>query len=89
MYRIEWTKKFEKQLEKLGENAAKQILKYLHHNIDGTDNPRVIGKELKGNRKGQWRYRTGNYRIICEIQDEKLIVLALETGNRKNIYRTM
>ena len=86
MYRIEWTKKFEKQLEKLEKNVAKQILEYLRNNVDGIKNPRSLGKGLKGNRKGQWRYRTGDYRIICEIMDDKLIILALEVGNRKDIY---
>ena len=86
MYRVEWSKKFDKQLEKLGANAAKQILAYIQENIDGTENPRSVGKPLNGNRSGQWRYRTGDYRIICEIQDKKLIILALEAGHRKCIY---
>jgi mRNA interferase RelE/StbE len=86
MYAIKWTKKFGKQLDKLGNNAAKQILQYLHKKIDGIENPRSLGKPLKGNQKGKWRYRIGDYRIVCEIQEKKLVVLALEVGHRRSIY---
>jgi mRNA interferase RelE/StbE len=87
MYRIKYTKRFDKQLEKLGKENAVKILNYLHKNIDRTENPRALGKELTGNRKGYWRYRVGDYRIICDIQDKECIVLALETGHRKEIYQ--
>lgn len=85
-YQIKHTKRFDKQLEKLEKGAAVKILNYLRNTIDGTENPRNFGKALTGNYKGLWRYRVGDYRIICNIQDEKCIVLALETGHRKEIY---
>ncbi|GHU72895.1 hypothetical protein FACS189413_16640 [Bacteroidia bacterium] len=56
-------------------------------NVDGSENPRAFGKALVSNLKGLWRYRVGNYRIICAIQDEECIVLALNTTHRKDIYR--
>jgi mRNA interferase RelE/StbE len=74
-------------LEKLGKDNATKILNYVHKHIDGKENPRAFGKALKGNRNGYWRYRVGDFRIICDIQDEECIVLALETGHRKEIYK--
>lgn len=56
------------------------------HNINGTINPRQHGKGLTGNLKGFWRYRVGNYQIVCEIKDEELIVLAVVIAYRKDVY---
>ncbi|WP_083505612.1 type II toxin-antitoxin system RelE family toxin [Gemelliphila asaccharolytica] len=56
-------------------------------NLQNCINPREKGKALSYNRIGQWRYRIGNYRLICEIKDKELIILALEFGHRKNIYK--
>lgn len=55
-------------------------------NIEGCENPRIHGKELVENRSDQWRYRIGDYRVTCEIQDEEIIVLVLEVGHRRDIY---
>ncbi|MGC4130347.1 MAG: type II toxin-antitoxin system RelE/ParE family toxin [Bergeyella sp.] len=87
IYRLETTPKFDKQLKKLDKTSQKQIVAFLLKNIDGTENPRIFGKRLIGNRKGFWRYRVGDYRIICDIQDEECLILALETGHRKDIYK--
>jgi mRNA interferase RelE/StbE len=87
IYRLETTQKFDKQLKKLDKLSQKQIVEYLLKNIEGTENPRTFGKGLVGNRKGFWRYRVGDYRIICAIQDAECIVLALETAHRRDIYR--
>jgi mRNA interferase RelE/StbE len=87
IYRLETTPKFDKQLKKIDKVCQRQIVEYLLNNIDGTENPRAFGKGLTGNRRSFWRYRIGNYRVICDIQDSKCIVLALETGHRKDIYR--
>ena len=54
--------------------------------LDGTENPRRHGKGLTGNRANEWRYRISNYRLICDIQEDKLVILALEFGHRKDIY---
>lgn len=87
IYQLETTPKFDKQLKKLDKVSQRQIVEYLQKNIAGTENPRLSGKGLAGNRKGFWRYRVGDYRIICLIQDAECIVLALETAHRKDIYR--
>lgn len=78
--------KAKKQLAKLDKTTATQLLKGLK-TIEDSPNPRTHGKPLKGNHKGFWRYRIGDYRILCEIQDEELIILALQIGHRKEIYR--
>ncbi|MDR1743266.1 MAG: type II toxin-antitoxin system RelE/ParE family toxin, partial [Dysgonamonadaceae bacterium] len=82
-----YSEKFDKSLEKISNSNAQKILRYLKKNIDGSENPRAFGKALKGSLSGLWRYRVGDYRIICNIQDDECIVLALETAHRKDIYR--
>ncbi|MDR2149078.1 MAG: type II toxin-antitoxin system RelE/ParE family toxin, partial [Tannerella sp.] len=79
--------KFEKQLQKLNRSVAKDILQFMYAKLEGIENPRSIGKSLKGNLQGLWRYRIGDYRLICQIQDEKLIVLAVEIAHRKDVYK--
>lgn len=55
--------------------------------LEGCDNPRTFGKGLSANRAGQWRYRIGDYRLICYINDNELIILALSIGHRKEVYK--
>ena len=85
-YRIVFTESAKKQLKKLDKHIASLIIGWLEKNIDGCENPRQHGKGLVENKSGQWRYRIGDYRAICEIQDEKIIVLVLEVGHRRDIY---
>ena len=75
-----------KQLKKLDKQAAAQIIGFLDERISGTEDPRQSGKQLKGELNNVWRYRSGNYRILCQLQDEVFIVLVLEAGHRKDIY---
>lgn len=86
MYRVFYTKHAEKDLKKLDLYAHNLITSWLQKNIDGCDNPRIHGKALKANLKGFWRYRIGDYRIICDIQDDKLIVAAITIGHRRDVY---
>lgn len=76
-----------KQLRKLDKGVARIILSWLDKNIEGCADPRAHGKSLTANRSGQWRYRVGDYRVLCEIQDEQLVVLALEVGHRREVYK--
>ena len=85
-YRVVFSEKAKKQLKKLDKYVYSLIIGWLEKNIDGSENPRVHGKALKENRVGQWRYRIGDYRVICEIKDKEIIVLVLEVGHRKEIY---
>ena len=67
--------------------AEAGILKFLHQRVAKLDDPRSIGKALHGSRLGEfWKYRVGNYRLICKIEDHRLIVLVLRVGHRKEIY---
>lgn len=82
-YKIIPTPKFAKSFKKLDPFVRKQIKAYLNR---VTENPRAKGKALVANRTGQWRYRVGAYRVIVNIQDNELIILALEVGHRRDIY---
>ncbi|MBR4356665.1 MAG: type II toxin-antitoxin system RelE/ParE family toxin [Butyrivibrio sp.] len=86
MYHVEFTKNALKQLKNMDKSSASLILGWIRKNIEGCDNPRVHGKGLTANRSGQWRYRVGDYRIITEIEDDKVIVLVLNVGHRIDIY---
>ncbi len=85
-YKLETTDKFDKEFSKLNKYTMKMIKSWVTKNLVGCENPRVHGKALTANRKGQWRYRIGDYRLICEIQDDKLIILALTVGHRREVY---
>lgn len=85
-YKVVFSEKSKKQLKKLDRHTAALIIGWLEKNIENCDNPRIHGKGLVENRSGQWRYRIGDYRIICEINDEEVVVLVLEVGHRKEVY---
>lgn len=85
-YSVVFSKRAIKQLKKLDKYTAFLITSWLRKNINGCSDPRQHDKGLTANRSGQWRYRVGDYRIIVEIEDTKVIVLVLEIGHRKNIY---
>lgn len=85
-YSVETTPIFDNQIRKLDKFEARLILTWLNDKINHSVNPRDYGKALVGNYTGHWRYRVGDYRIICHIDDDRLIVLALETGHRKDVY---
>jgi mRNA interferase RelE/StbE len=84
-YRVLYTKGALKRLKKLDKPAARMIIDYMR-GIEKLDNPKTRGKQLKGNLADFWRYRVEDHRILCSIQDEVLIILVVEIGNRKNVY---
>lgn len=86
-YNVETTERFDREFRKLDRYTQRMIKSWIDKNLVGCENPRVHGKGLTANRSGQWRYRIGNYRLICLIQDERLVILALSVGHRKNVYR--
>ena len=86
-YHVAFTKEALKQLKKMDPPNAALILGWIRKNLENCEDPRSHGKGLTSNRSGQWRYRVGNYRIIADIQDAKLLILALDIGHRKDIYR--
>jgi mRNA interferase RelE/StbE len=77
-----------KQMGKLDKNEAKRITTFLRQRLATLDDPRSTGKALTGPQLGiYWRYRVGDYRIICDIQDRALCILVIEVGNRRDVYR--
>lgn len=85
-YNVELSQRFKKEFKKLDKYTQRIIRGWINKNLVDTTNPRIHGKGLTSNRSGQWRYRIGDYRLICLINDEKLIILALTIGHRKEIY---
>lgn len=85
-YTVIFAEKAQKQLEKLDKNIAALIIGWVEKNLQNCENPRLHGKGLIANRSGQWRYRIGDYRLICEIQEKEITILVLEVGHRRNIY---
>jgi mRNA interferase RelE/StbE len=84
---IEISRTAEKQITKLGREAQKAIQSFLRNRLLPAENPRQWGKPLQGEKKGLWRYRVGDYRLICDVQDDRMVVLVLAVGDRKDIYR--
>ncbi len=87
-WRIELTATAVKQLAKLDKNETKRITSFLRQHLAVLEDPRSTGKALTGPHLGAyWRYRVGDYRIICDIQDSALCILVIEIGNRREVYR--
>ena len=77
-----------KEISKLDKGAAKRIWRFLLERLQSLDDPRSIGEALTGAEMGAlWKYRVGDFRIIASIEDERLLVLVVRVGNRKEIYR--
>lgn len=86
-YSINTSARFDKEFKKLDRYTQLMIKSWITKNLVDTDNPRIHGKALVGNKSGYWRYRIGDYRLICEIIDNELIILALSIGHRREVYK--
>ena len=86
IYHVEFTKYALKELKKLDKGTASLIVGWIRKNLEGCENPRIHGKGLTADKSGQWRYRVGDYRIIAQIQDEKVTILVVNIGHRREIY---
>lgn len=84
---IEYDRRVLKDMKKLDQSVQRQILDYFDDCIAPSPNPRRFGKSLKSRFSGLWRYRIGDYRAICRIEDEKLIVLVVRVGHRSKAYK--
>ena len=82
-YEVESTPRFDKAFKKLDRYTQRMIKAWIDRNLAGCENPRAHGKALTGDRKGQWRFRIGDYRLLCRIDDGRLIILALTVGHRR------
>ena len=86
--KIELSLEAERELGKLDPQHPRRILKFLQDRVAKLDDPRSIGEALHGSRLGEfWKYRVGDYRLICKIEDDRLVVLVLRVGHRREIYR--
>ena len=87
---MNWVYRFDeralKELKKLGPQAQREILGYLDERVAGHADPRRFGKGLKADLAGLWRYRVGDYRVLCQIKDRELLVLVVAVGHRKDVY---
>jgi mRNA interferase RelE/StbE len=83
---IEFDERAQHDLSKLDKPVAKRIRRFLEDRVAPAQDARAFGHSLKHQFSGLWRYRVGDYRILCQIEDEKLIVLVIEIGHRSSIY---
>jgi mRNA interferase RelE/StbE len=86
-WRIEFDPRAEKDFRKIGPDATRRIRQYLYEQIASLAEPRQRGKALKGQWAEYWRYRIGDYRVVCELRDETLVVLVVRVAHRKEVYR--
>ena len=88
VYSVELAETADRELGRLDAQHRKRILKFLNERVAKLSDPRSIGEALHGSRFGEfWKYRVGDYRLICKIEDDRLIVLVLRIGHRREIYR--
>lgn len=84
---VKYSQQAVKQLKKMDRFTKMMILNWIQKNLVDTDNPFEHGKPLKGQLKNQWRYRVGDYRILCDIENDQLIILVLTIGHRREVYK--
>jgi mRNA interferase RelE/StbE len=87
VWAVEISRTAEKQIKKLDRAAQVSVVRFLREQVEPASNPRSLGKPLHGDKQGLWRYRVGDYRLICEIQDKRVVVHVLRVGHRKEVYR--
>lgn len=85
-YTVEYTAQAVKELKKLDRRTRALIIGWIEKNLIGCSDPRQHGKGLTSNRSGQWRYRVGDYRLLAEIQENKVVILILSVGHRSKVY---
>ena len=87
VWTIDYSDTAKTQLRKLDKQTARRILDFMDERVIARDDPRIAGKALTGPLGGLWRYRVGDYRVICEINDGSLRILVVQLGNRREVYR--
>lgn len=86
-WQVEFLPGAARDLKKLGPDAQRTILRYLRERIATAADPRRFGHALTGDKKGLWRYRVGDYRIVASIEDSRFVVLVVTVGHRREVYR--
>jgi len=87
VWRVEFHRAAVRDLRKLGADAESRVLRYLRERIASSEDPRRFGHALTGDRKGLWRYRIGDYRIVADIDGGRFVVLVVTVGHRREVYR--
>jgi mRNA interferase RelE/StbE len=86
VWRIEFDSRAQRELEKLGTTTARRILRFLHQRVANSEDPTQFGKALTGPYAGLWRYRVSDWRIIARLEKQRLVVLVLRVGHRREVY---
>ena len=86
-YYVKFSAEAKKALKKLDKHTAAFITGWIRKNLEGCEDPRLYGKGLTANHRGKWRYRIGDYRLLCEIRDAELVILALNVGHHREVYK--
>jgi len=87
VWRIEFHRAAVRDLHRLGAEGERRVLRYLRERIAGSADPGRFGRALADDRKGLWRYRIGDYRIVAAIEDDRFVVLVVAVGHRREVYR--
>ena len=83
---VEWDERARKELRRLDPATQREVLRYLRERVAGPGDPRRYGRALRGMMHGLWRYRIGVHRLICKIEEDRLVVLVLAVGHRRDVY---
>jgi mRNA interferase RelE/StbE len=86
-WKVEFEPAVQEELNKLDNPIRRRILKFLYERVGKLDNPRRIGERLQGTLSEFWKYRVGDYRLICSLEKERLVVLVLRIGHRREVYK--
>lgn len=84
---VEFDPRAEKELAALDTHAQREVIRYLRERIATENDPRRFGKALRGGLQGLWRYRVGDYRLVCQLRDHAFVVLVIKVGHRREIYQ--
>ncbi len=87
IWKVEWDDRARRELRRLDHPVQRAILKYFRERIATEEDPRRFGKALSHELRGLWRYRIGDYRVVCLIEDDHLVVLAMKVDHRSSVYR--
>lgn len=87
MYRVELSENALKTFKKMDKQIATMIFAWISKNLEDCENPRIHGKGLVADKKGIWRYRVGDFRLLAHIFENRLIILVVDAGHRKDIYK--
>ena len=87
-WKVEFSEGAKKSLSRLDKQVATRILRFLTERVAVADDPRSLGDALVGSTFGEfWKYRVGDWRLVCSIQDDRVVVYVLKIGNRREVYK--